>query len=156
VSRVGADLSYELRDLPWRLEAGTPDIAAVIGLAAAIEYLDELGMAAIERREHELRELLDLHVAALPGVRALVPEAGLQRAPLLSFSAPTMGAEYLARVLSDSYGIMTRAGYHCAHPLHESLGLQATLRASLAFYNTEAELLRLRDALRALLIRAGS
>ena len=151
VSRVHADLSYELRELPWRLEAGTPDIAAVIGLAAAIDYLDELGMDAIATREAELRVRLDDLLTAIPALRPVLP-AG-ERAPLLTFCEqfPTIGAEYLARVLSDSFGIMTRAGHHCAHPLHAALDLPATLRASLAFYNTDDELDRLGDALRGLL-----
>lgn len=151
VARVNPDLSYELRDLPWRLEAGTPDVAAVIGLAAAIDYLDDLGMDAIAERETLLRARLDAEIAAIPALRAILP-AG-ERAPLLSFCehTPTMGAEYLARVLSDSFAIMTRAGHHCAHPLHAALALPATLRASLAFYNTEDELARLGAALRELL-----
>lgn len=155
VTRVGADLSYELRELPWRLEAGTPDIAAVIGLGAAIEYLDDLGMDAIAGREADLRARLDAELAALPGLRLLLPTG--ERAPLLSLceQVPAMGAEYLARVLGDSFGIMTRAGHHCAHPLHAALGLPATLRVSLAFYNSEDELGRLGAALRGILRGRG-
>ncbi len=156
VTRVGLDLSYDLRDLPWRLEAGTPDVAAAIGLGAAIEYLDEIGMEEVEAREASLLAALDEHVATLPGLMAHVPAADVARAPILALS-PDMGsmeAEWLSRALSDTFGIMTRAGHHCAHPLHEALGLPATLRVSLSFYNSEDEVIRLRDALRSLLGRA--
>lgn len=155
VTHVGLDLDYELRDLPWRLEAGTPDIAAVIGLGAAVELLSDLGMDAIAAHEERLREVLDAEIAAMPELHNHSPAP--DRAPLLTVTARdgAIGSEYLARVLSDTFGIMTRAGHHCAHPLHAALGLPATLRASLAFYNTEDELLRLRDALRALLRRGA-
>jgi cysteine desulfurase/selenocysteine lyase len=153
VTHVGLDLDYELRELPWRLEAGTPDIAAAIGLGAAIEYLEDIGIDAIEDHEDALRELLDAEVATLPGLGNHSPAP--TRAPMLTITAKdgALGSEYVARVLSDTFGVMTRAGHHCAHPLHAALGLPATLRASLAFYNTEADVLRLRDGLRALLRR---
>ncbi|WAS90830.1 aminotransferase class V-fold PLP-dependent enzyme [Nannocystis punicea] len=155
VKHVGLDLDYELRELPWRLEAGTPDIAAAIGLGAAVEYLEDLGLDAIEHHEDGLRELLDAEVASLPGLRNHSPSPA--RAPMLTVTAEdgALGSEVVARVLSDSYGVMVRAGHHCAHPLHAALGLPATLRASLAFYNTEDDVLRLRDGLRALLRRGA-
>ncbi|MFZ6179201.1 aminotransferase class V-fold PLP-dependent enzyme [Nannocystis pusilla] len=155
VKHVGLDLDYELREVPWRLEAGTPDIAAAIGLGAAVEYLADIGLDAIEDHEDALRELLDAEVATLPGLHDHSPAA--TRAPMLTVTAKdgALGSEYVARVLSDTFGVMTRAGHHCAHPLHAALGLPATLRASLAFYNTEADVLRLRDGLRALLRRGA-
>jgi cysteine desulfurase/selenocysteine lyase len=155
VSRVEADLSYELRDLPWRLEAGTPDIAAVIGLGAAIDYLDRIGMEEIAAHERALDRFLAEHIDVLPELTTHGPSGGVARAPITSFSlrSSALSADYLSRVLSDSYGIMTRAGHHCAHPLHAALGVNGTLRVSLALYNTEEELMRLRDALVALLRR---
>ncbi|MDC0668141.1 aminotransferase class V-fold PLP-dependent enzyme [Nannocystis radixulma] len=155
VTHVGLDLDYELRELPWRLEAGTPDIAAVIGLGAAVEFIEDIGIDAIALHEEHLRDVLDAEIAAMPELHNHSPSDA--RAPILTVTArdPAIGSEYIARVLSDTFGIMTRAGHHCAHPLHAALGLPATLRASLAFYNTEDELLRLRDALRALLRRGA-
>ena len=157
-ARVRLDLTYDLRELPWRLEGGTPDIAAAIGLGAAATYLEAIGMDAIAAREEALAALLDAEVATLPELRAARPAADVARAPILSVEprGAAIGVEALARVLSDTFGIMTRAGHHCAHPLHEALGFGPTLRASLAFTNTEDEVLQLRDALLALLRRGGA
>jgi cysteine desulfurase/selenocysteine lyase len=150
VGRVNADGSFELRDVPWRFEAGTPDIAAAIGFAAAIEYLDALGMDAIAKHEAALCAALDEQVASIPELEAVTVAPGLARAPLLSVRPrdPSLSAEVLARMLADSFGVLTRAGHHCAHPLHEALGLGPTLRISLAFYNTVDEVERIAAALR--------
>jgi cysteine desulfurase/selenocysteine lyase len=156
VGKVEGDGSYELREVPWRFEAGTPDIAAAIGLGAAIEYLDELGMDAIARHEAELRAALDEEIASIPALVVVSAGPGLARAPLLTLRPrePSMRAEVLARMLADSFGVLTRAGHHCAHPLHEALGVGSTLRISLAFYNTRDEVSRIAEALRTALRRA--
>lgn len=155
VGQVGGDGSFELREVPWRFEAGTPDIAAAIGLAAAIDYLDELGMDAIARHEDELAMALDEVIATIPELEVVSAGRGLARAPLLTLRPrdASMSAEVLARVLADSFGVLTRAGHHCAHPLHEALGLGSTLRISLAFYNTLDEVSRIAEALRSSLHR---
>lgn len=143
VNRVHADYSFDLRDLPWRLEAGTPDIAAVIGLAAAIEYVQELGWEQIETRTRELSQALEAQIGRLPGIRSCSPAAGIQRTSLVSFALENelFSPDYLTRLLSDSYGIMVRGGHHCAHPLHAGLGIkEGTARASLHVYNTDEEI----------------
>ena len=143
VNRVYADYSYDLRDLPWRLEAGTPDIAAVIGLAAAVEYIQELGLERIEARTQELSHSLAAHIGRLPGIRSCSPAAGIKRTGLVSFALENelFSTDYVTRLLSDSFGIMVRGGHHCAHPLHEYLDIKSgTVRASLQVYNTDEEI----------------
>jgi cysteine desulfurase/selenocysteine lyase len=121
---------------------GNPDIAAVIGLAAAVEYIQELGLEQIEARTQELSHSLAARIGKLPGIRSCSPAAGIKRANLVSFALENdlFSPDYVTRLLSDTYGIMVRGGHHCAHPLHEYLDLKSgTVRASLQFYNTEEE-----------------
>jgi len=143
VNRVHADYSYDLRDLPWRLEAGTPDIAAVIGLAAAVEYIKAVGLEQIEAQVQRLCGSLENCINKLPGIRSCSPAAGVRRTGLVSFGLENevFSADYITRLLSDSYGIMVRGGHHCAHPLHEYFGIKSgTVRASLQVYNTDEEI----------------
>jgi cysteine desulfurase/selenocysteine lyase len=153
VGRVDLDGSFQLRDVPWRFEAGTPDIAAAIGLGAAIEYLDGLGMAAITQHEAALCAALDEHVASIAELEPVAVARGVARAPILCVRArdPSLRAEVLARMLADRFGVLTRAGHHCAHPLHEALGIGPTLRISLAFYNSVGEVEAIAEALRTVL-----
>ncbi|MRR36496.1 aminotransferase class V-fold PLP-dependent enzyme, partial [bacterium] len=158
VSLVRPDYSYELRELPWRFEAGTPDIAAVLGLGAAIDYLEEIGFDAIERHMLILRKALDDLFSAIGGVRLMQPiDAAIPRACTVSFTeaSGTFPPDYLSRILSDTFGIMARSGHHCAHPLHDSFGTAGSLRVSLLFYNTLEEVSHLRNALRAVLKMTG-
>jgi cysteine desulfurase/selenocysteine lyase len=150
VGRVDIDGSFELRDVPWRFEAGTPDIAAVIGLGAAVEYLDGLGMAAIAEHEATLCAALDQHVASIAELEPIMVARNLARAPIVCVRPrdASLRAEVLARMLADRFGVLTRAGHHCAHPLHEALGFGATLRISLALYNTVSEVEAIAEALR--------
>lgn len=151
VSLVRGDFSYEARDLPWRLEAGTPHIAGVIGMGAAVDFLSEVGMEAIERRNAQLTRALDARIGSLAGLKPL----GLRekRAPILSLVEPTgtLTPDYFSRLLSDSYGVMTRGGHHCVHPYHEQIGAKGSLRLSLHAYNTEEEIEHAAQALEQLL-----
>ena len=122
---------------PHRFEAGTPNIAGFIGLGAAIDWLDNLGMANIAAREHALTEYM---LAALSSIRGLRLYGRAQnRASVFSFLIDGVHAHDLATLL-DHEGIALRSGHHCAHPLMSYYGVTATSRVSLAFYNTFAEI----------------
>lgn len=149
VSIVRDDFSYELRDLPFRLEAGTPDIAAVIGLGAAIDYIGQIGMETIAAHEATLSGYLEEHIATLPDIWCYKPGAEVPHIATVAFNdrRGVLAADFLSRVLNDTFGVMVRAGHHCAHPLHELIAPSGTLRASLYLYNTEQEVICLRKGL---------
>jgi cysteine desulfurase/selenocysteine lyase len=130
---------------PARFEAGTPPIAEVIGLGAAIEYLSAIGLDAIGAWEGELLARAVELVGAVPGVRLVGAPA--RRASVLSFEVEGVHPHDVSAVLDDE-GIAVRAGHHCAQPLMERLGVPATVRASFAFYNTMDEVQALADGLR--------
>jgi len=130
----------EWNDVPWKFEAGTPDIAAGIGLGAAAEYLMALGMDRV--RDHE-QELLTYALVALgrehPDVVLYGPmDAGL-RSGVIPFTIPGVHAHDVAQVL-DASGLAVRAGHHCTMPLHERLDVPATARASFNVYTTTADI----------------
>ena len=159
VSLVHPDYSYELRELPWRFEAGTPDIAAVLGLGAAIDYLEDIGFDAIEQHMSKIRAALVDLFSSIKGIRVFQPiDTGIPRACMVSLTeaSGTFPPDYMSRILSDTFGIMTRSGHHCAHPLHDSFGVKGSLRVSLLFYNTLEEVAYLGDALRKVLKMTGT
>jgi cysteine desulfurase / selenocysteine lyase len=121
---------------PARFEAGTPNGAGAVGLAAALDWLEGLGWEAIAAHEHDLLHQASERLAAIPGVR-LVGTAP-QRAAVLSFLVAGVHAHDLGTIL-DSEGVAVRAGHHCAQPLMERFGIAATARASFAVYNTRQE-----------------
>jgi cysteine desulfurase/selenocysteine lyase len=123
--------------LPYKFEAGTPNIAGTIGLGAAIDYVSELGLSAIAAWEHELLGYGTTLLKALPGLR-LVGTAK-EKASVLSFVLEGIHPHDLGTVL-DYEGIAIRTGHHCAQPVMDRYGVPATARASLAFYNTRDEL----------------
>ncbi len=124
-------------DPPHKFEAGTPNIAGVVGLGAAVDYLSALGMAAIEAREQSLLAYATERLSMVPGLR-IIGQAQ-QKAALISFLVEGAHAHDLATLL-DLEGIAVRSGHHCAHPLMQFYGVPATCRASLAFYNTTTEI----------------
>jgi cysteine desulfurase/selenocysteine lyase len=124
-------------DPPHRFEAGTPNIAGFVGLGAALDYVNELGFERIGARERELLAHASAALAAVPGLR-LFGQARA-KAAVLSFLIDGVHAHDLATLL-DHEGIAVRSGHHCAHPLMQFYGVPATLRASLAFYNTHEEI----------------
>ena len=127
-------------DPPHKFEAGTPNIAGVIGLGAAVDYLNAVGMAHVEARE---RELLEKATAALDGIEGLrIFGRARDKASVISFLIEGAHAHDLATLL-DLEGVAVRSGHHCAHPLMAWYGVPATCRASLAFYNDENDIARL-------------
>ena len=132
-------------DLPYKFEAGTPHIAGAIGLAAALDYLSRLGFDRIGAREEELLAYGTELLAALPGVRLI--GTARRKAAVLSFVLDGIHAHDVGTVL-DHEGVAVRAGHHCAMPVMERFGVAATVRASMAFYNTRAELDTLARAVR--------
>ena len=129
---------------PRRFEAGTPNIAGFVGLAAAIDWLRQQDLPALRAHEDALGERLRAGLRATPGVRFIGDAPA--RVPVVSFVVEGAHATDLA-VLLDLEGIAVRSGQHCAHPLMQRYGVGATTRASLAFYNTEAEVDRFLAAL---------
>jgi len=123
-------------DLPFKFEAGTPHIGGVIGLGAALDYLDGVGLDRVTAYEHELLAHATEVLSAIPGVRII--GTAKEKASVVSFVVDGVHAHDIGTVL-DHEGIAIRAGHHCAMPVMERFGVPATARASLAFYNTRAE-----------------
>jgi cysteine desulfurase/selenocysteine lyase len=130
--------------LPYKFEAGTPAIAEAIGLGAAIDYLESIGLDRIAAAEHDLLLYANERLATIPGLRFVgtAPE----KAAVVSFTLDRVHPHDLGTIL-DSEGVAIRTGHHCAMPVMDFYGLPATARASFAFYNTRAEIDRLVDAL---------
>ena len=131
-------------DPPHKFEAGTPNIAGFIGLGAAVDYLESVGMEHIAARETDLLAHATEALQAIPGLRIFGTAPG--KAAVISFLVEGAHAHDLATLL-DLEGIAVRSGQHCAHPLLQYFGVAATLRASLAFYNTHEEIERFAAAL---------
>ena len=142
------EVSFEgtvFNDAPHKFEAGTPNIAGFIGLGAAVDYLQALGMANIEAREGELLAHATEELQKIEGLRIFGNSAS--KAAVISFLVEGAHSHDLATLL-DLEGVAIRSGQHCAHPLLQSLGVAATCRASFAFYNTHDEIERFVVALR--------
>lgn len=129
-------------ELPHKFEAGTPAIAEVIALGAAVDYLSSLGMDRIADYEHDLTQYLYEQLNQIPQVRLYGPQPqadGSGRAALATFTVEGVHAQDLSTLLDQS-GIAIRSGHHCTQPLHRLLGVDSTARASLYFYNTREEI----------------
>ncbi len=137
--------SFKPNELPHKYEAGTPAIAEAIGFGAAVDYLAAIGMDAIAEHEHELVVYAMDRLAEIPGVKVLGPAAD-KRGGVIAFTLEGIHPHDVAQIL-DSEGIAIRAGHHCAMPLHELLGIQASSRASFYLYNSPAEIDALVDAI---------
>jgi cysteine desulfurase/selenocysteine lyase len=132
-------------DLPWRFEPGTPPIAEAVGLTAAIEYLEKLGMDRVAEHEGALAARAMQGLAALRGVRVFGPPAGVPRGAVVAFAVEGLHPHDVAALL-DADGIAVRAGHHCAMPLMRRLGVVGTSRASFSVYNAPHEVDLLVDA----------
>jgi cysteine desulfurase/selenocysteine lyase len=123
-------------DLPFKFEAGTPDIAGAIALGAALNYIGNLGMDKIAAHESQLLAYATEKVGAIPGIRLI--GTARERAGVLSFLLDNVHPHDLGTIL-DREGIAIRTGHHCAQPVMERFGIPATARASFAVYNTKDE-----------------
>jgi cysteine desulfurase / selenocysteine lyase len=131
---------------PQRFEAGSPNSAQAVGLAAAIDYLGEIGMDRITAHEHALTERLLAGLAERPWVRVVGPTTAVDRVGAVAFDVAGVHSHDVGQVVDDQ-GIAVRVGHHCAWPLHRRMGVTATTRASLAAYTTPAEVDTFLDAL---------
>jgi cysteine desulfurase / selenocysteine lyase len=145
IKKVGREL-ITWADLPAKFEGGTPAIGEAIGYGAAVRWLDELGLEAVHAAEAELTGYALERIGEVPGLTIFGPPAGDDRGGIISFAIDGVHAHDISEIL-DRHGIAVRAGHHCAQPLMERLGVPATTRASLAVYNTRAEVDRLIDGL---------
>jgi cysteine desulfurase / selenocysteine lyase len=130
--------------LPWKFEAGTPNISGAIALAAAINYLTEVGLERIAAYEHELLEYATQKLSAVPGLRII--GTAREKAAVVSFVLEGIHPHDIGTIL-DTEGVAIRTGHHCAMPVMDFFSVPATARASLSFYNTRGEVDRLVAAL---------
>jgi cysteine desulfurase/selenocysteine lyase len=133
-------------DLPAKFEGGTPAIGEAIGFAAAIRWLEELGLPAVHAAEVDLTTYALERIAEVPGLTVFGPPAGEDRGGIVSFALEGVHAHDLSEIL-DRHGVAVRAGHHCAQILMQRLGVPATTRASFAVYNTQDEVDRLIEGL---------
>ncbi|MGM9988671.1 MAG: cysteine desulfurase [Bacillaceae bacterium] len=124
------------KELPWKFEGGTPIIAGAVGLGAAIDFLEEIGLENIEKHEHELAQYALQQLSTVDGVTIYGPK---ERAGLVTFNIDDVHPHDVATVL-DVEGIAIRAGHHCAQPLMRYLNVSSTARASFYLYNTKEEI----------------
>lgn len=138
----------EFQGLPEKFEAGTPDIAGAVGLGAAVDYLEKIGLPVIAAHEHALLEYATSEFERLPGVRIIGTAAA--KASVLSFVVEGHDVTDVAKYL-DGYGIAARSGHHCAQPALRRFGVEATVRASFGLYNSFEDVDALVSSLRSLI-----
>lgn len=135
------------KELPWKFEGGTPIIAGAVGLAAAIDFLQEIGLDEIEKHEHHMAAIAMDKMSAIEGLEIYGPKDPAKRAGIVTFNLKEVHPHDVATVL-DMSGIAVRAGHHCAQPLMKWLDVTATARASFYLYNDESDIDRLLEGLR--------
>jgi cysteine desulfurase/selenocysteine lyase len=147
VDQVGG-CSISWNDLPYKFEAGTPNICGAIGLAEAVRYLEKLGMNNVLAHEEELTAYAVEHIKEFSKVTLHGPTDPNKRCGIISFNVRGLSSHDVA-LLCDNYGIMIRSGYHCAQPLHQQvLKLESSDRASFYVYNTKEEIDRFVEVLK--------
>lgn len=139
--------SISWNDLPWKFEAGTPNICGGVGLMAAIKYLKDIGMENVKAHEKNLTEYAMQHMQECNKVKIYGPKDASVKCGIIPFGVDGLGSHDVALFL-DSYGIMIRSGFHCAQPLHEKFKLKSSARASFYIYNTREEIDRFVDVLK--------
>jgi cysteine desulfurase/selenocysteine lyase len=140
--------SVTWNELPYKFEAGTPPIAEAVGLGAAVDYLQGLGMERVRAHERALTAYMLERLAEVPGLRVVGPASAERRGGLASFTIEGIHPHDVAE-LADRGGVCIRAGHHCAQPLMRCLGVGATARASVGVYNERSDVDALIDALMA-------
>jgi cysteine desulfurase/selenocysteine lyase len=138
----------EWNEVPWKFEAGTPAIAEAAGLAAAVEYLERIGMADVRAHERFLFEHAWAALGEFAGVRRMGPDSPNEHAGVISFVLEGIHPHDVATIF-DGEGVAVRAGHHCAQPVMLRYDLPATTRASFYVYNDLDDVERLTDAIRA-------
>ena len=133
---------------PTRFEAGTQMTSQVVGLGAAVKFLEEVGMDNIHAHEKKLTERALRQLKEIPGLRIIGPETTENRGGAISFTVEGVHPHDFGQILDD-HGVSIRVGHHCAWPLHRACGAQSTARASFYLYNTEEEVDKLVDAIKA-------
>ena len=128
------------KEAPHKFEAGTPDFGAAVGLRAALDYLDAIGVDKIARHDQELSAYAYEQLSRLSGIRLFGPKR--ERSGVVSFLMNNIHAHDVVTA-ADQYGVALRGGHHCNQPLMKKLGVESTARASFYFYNTVAEVDRL-------------
>jgi cysteine desulfurase/selenocysteine lyase len=144
IKRVAFD-GFIPNSLPHKFEAGTPAIAEAIGFGAAVDYLSQVGMGAVQGHEHMLTEYAIERLEEVPSVWVFGPDAD-QKGGVASFTMEGIHPHDVSQIV-DAEGIAVRAGHHCAMPLHEKFDIPATARASFYLYNTRAEIDKLVESL---------
>jgi cysteine desulfurase/selenocysteine lyase len=130
--------------LPFKFEAGTPDFVGTTALAAALDYLTAIGIERVERYEKDLLNYATERLLAIPGLR--IVGTAKEKSSVISFLIEGIHPYDLGTLL-DGMGIAVRTGHHCAEPLMRALGIDGTVRASFAFYNTREEIDRLAEGI---------
>lgn len=136
------DVSYA--ELPHKFEAGTVNAGGAVGLAAAIDYLEQIGLHNIEERELELTRMALEGMQQIPHIVVLGSDKAEEHHGIITFKVEGVHPHDIAAIIADA-NVAVRAGHHCAEPLHQFLGIPSTTRASLMFYNTEEEVQRFLD-----------
>lgn len=145
VDLVGPEAS-SWAPVPTRFEAGTPNLADALGFAAAADYIDGIGLAAIERHQQALTESAVQVLAELPGVTVYGPSEARRRAGIVSFNVADLHPHDVGHIAGEA-GVALRAGHHCCQPLMQALGEPATVRASFGIYNDSDDIAALAQAL---------
>jgi len=136
----------ELNDLPWKFEAGTPNIGGGIGLMEAVKYLQKVGMRNVEQHEKELTAYALERLGELEKVQIVGSKDVSIKSGIIPFLVDSIDSHDVALFL-DNFGVMVRSGFHCAEPLHQQLGIRHTARASFYIYNTQEEIDRFVEVL---------
>ena len=139
------DITYA--ESPHKFEAGTVNAGGAVGLAAAIDYIEQIGIEAIEERELELTRMALEGMQAIPHITVLGSDKAEEHHGILTFKIDGVHPHDIAAIIADS-NVAVRAGHHCAEPLHHFIGIPSTTRASLMFYNTEEEVERLLEVMK--------